>query len=303
MPQVKRWRRFGWQGVSLDTPADWDLRQFHGTRKKGYVRLSDPSLGRAEMRWERPGRDARFEKLADRVVRQIEKTRTLDVDRHTGMVELDKKDTETFTCHPRRRGKTREAASYNLLSLCRECGRLVLLRIAFARGENIKRLTRKVFASLQDHSYDGTEVWAAYDLECAVPETVTLDQCLMYPGSTDFRFRRRHDRIDVGRIALASMILGRTSMEDWFKSFARKRFKKVRYTTEEAELKGHPGLVIRGRLRGLGALAPRLVFRQRYLCRLWHCEPSDKLYFYAVLAGSRNFDRFAALWDRVVCHA
>ena len=71
---------------------------------------------------------------------------------------------------------------------------------------------------------------------------------------------------------------------------------------QEAEFRGHPGLEITGRLRGIGALVPRLVRRQRFLCRLWHCEPSDRILFYATLAGPRRYDRFASFADRVACH-
>ena len=54
MAQVKQWSRFGWHGVTFDVPADWDLRQFHGTRRKGYAQLCDPDVVRLELRWERP---------------------------------------------------------------------------------------------------------------------------------------------------------------------------------------------------------------------------------------------------------
>ncbi len=299
MARVKEWSRFGWQGITFDVPPDWDVTRFYGTRRKGYARLADPDAARVELRWDKPKRVTTFEAVADRVTKQIAKAGRLAIERHTHLAQLEGKDCETFTCRPLN-GKG--PSSYDMISICRECGRLVMARIAFAPGENLRPIATRLFGSMQDHSYDGADVWAAYQAQFAVPETVELDQALIYPGSLDFRFVYRKDRIDVGRLAPGSMILRKTTLQDWFRSFARKRFKKIKYEGREAEIKGHPGLELTGRLKGLGALAPRLVRRQRYLCRLWHCDVSDKLYFFAVLARRSNFDRFAAYYERVVCH-
>ena len=298
MAQVKQWSRFGWHGVTFDVPADWDLRQFHGTRRKGYAQLCDPDVVRLELRWERPKRAPEFGALADRVIAQTAKDGKLEIERDTRLAELDGKDCETFTCRP---GPGGGASSYNLVSLCRACGRVVMLRVLFLPGENVKAIATRVLGSVQDHSYDGADVWAAYGIEFAVPDTLELDDALIYPGSLDFRFLSRNDRVAVGRLALGSAILGKMPLAEWFRTFARKRFKNISYTEEEAEVHGHPGLIARGRLKGLGALVPRLVRRQRFLCRLWHCDVSDRLHFFAVLASERNYDRFAAYGDRVVC--
>jgi len=299
MPQVNRWFRFGWQGVGLDVPADWDLTRFDGTRAKGYARLADPDVVRIELRWDRPKRSAGFEAVADRAFQRLAKQGDVDVERRTGLAELEGKDTETFTCRP---AKGKGSSSYNMISVCRECGRSVMVRVLFQPGENIKAIVRRVLGSLQDHSYDGADAWGAHGMQFAVPETMELDKGLIYPGSVDFRFLSGKDRLGAGRVALASIILKNTTLEDWFRSFARKRFKKIRYESEEAEIRGHPGLELRGRLKGIGALVPRLVRRQRFLCRLWHCDVSDKLFYFAVLARARNFDSFAAYSQRFVCH-
>lgn len=299
MAQVKQWTRFGWQGLLFETPSGWDLTRFHGSRKKGYARLSDPDTPRMEVRWEMPRRGVPFRAIADRAVRQLSKSRGVEIERHTGMIELDARDTETFTCRAEGAGAL---CSYNLLSACRECGRMVMARIVFRPGENIKAVARRVFSSVRDHSYDGADVWAAYGIEFAVPETVELDEALIYPGSLDFRFKAGADWIEVGRIALGSMILERQKMADWFRAFARRRFKRIRFDTREADVRSHRGLEATGRLRGFGGLIPRLMRRQRFVCRLWHCDVSDKLCFYAVLAGARKLDFLAPYSERIVCH-
>ena len=299
MAQVNRWSRFGWHGITCDVPADWDLTRFDGLRRKGYARLSDPDAPRIELRWDRPKRGAGSESVIDRAVRQMSKKGSLEIERRTHLTDLEGRDTETLTCRPSKGGGR---SSYDMISVCRECGRVVMVRVAFQPGENVKAIAKRVFGSLRDHSYDGADVWAAYGMELAVPETMELDKALIYPGSIDFRFLRRKDRIDVGRIGLASMILKKMTLEEWFRTFARKRFKRIRYQASETRVKGHDGLELSGRLRGVGALVPRLVRRQRFLCRLWHCEASDKLFFYSVLGGRRNFESFVSYSDRVVCH-
>jgi len=299
MAKTDRWSRFGWHGVTFEVPEDWALARFDGTRRKGYARLVDREMVRVELRWDRPKRQGDFPGRADRVTADLSRRQKVDVERHTGLAELDGKDVETFTCRPATKG---EPSSYTMLSACRECGRVAVLRVVYQTGENIKAVAQRLMGSFEDHSYDGADVWAAHGLEFAVPETMHLDRTLIYPGSADFRFARRRDRIDVGRIGVASLILEHTSLADWFRSFARKRFRPIGYECREAEVKRHRGLEITGRLKGLGALVPRLLFRQRYLCRLWHCEVSDKLYFFSVLAREPEVERLAAYCDRLRCH-
>jgi hypothetical protein len=300
MAQIKEWSKFGWQGVTVDVPLGWELRRFNGNRAKGYARLADENLSRLEIRWEKLKRGVEFDKLVKNALAQIEKQKNVEIERHTRMAELQNKDVETFTTRPT--GKKGGPHSYNIIAACRECGRIVMIRLLFMPGENMKAVATRVFESMVDHSYDGADVWAAYGLEFAVPETVGLDEALIYPGSIDFRFRYKHDRIDVARIALASTILKHVSLGRWFTDYARKRFKKVSYKGHDTEIMGHQGLELSGRLKGIGALLPRLIRRQRYLCRLWHCEKSDKICLYSVLAKEKNFDRFASHYDRVVSH-
>jgi hypothetical protein len=301
MARDERWARFGWQGIALDVPEGWDLRRFDGTRKSGYARLADDEAIRLELRWEKPRNGGDFRQMADKVARHFGQQRGFTIERNTRLVEPGRRDVETFICRP-------AAADgdgplfYNMSTYCRECGRLILVRIAYRRNESIRPTARRVFGSLEDHSYDGAEAWATYGLSFAAPEAVELDQALIYPGSLDFRFEGGPDRIDVGRLALGSMILEKAPLADWFRAFARKRFRKVRFEAEEAEVMGHPGLDVRGRLRGIGALAARLLWRQQFHARVWHCPESDKLYYYAVLARPGRLDRLERFWDRLICH-
>lgn len=299
MPQVEAWFRFGWHGINLDVPADWELRRFHGVRRKGYARLVDTERVRLELRWDRAGGGGEFSDLTDRFISKMAKREKSEVERHTGLAELEGKDVETYTVRP---GDSSKPSSYQMISRCRECGRIVMARVPYQRGENIKAIARRVFGSMQDHSHDGSDVWAAYDLRFAVPETMKLEHADIYPGSTDFCFLKGRDRIDVGRVALGSVILEKTSLEGWFRTFARKRFKKVRFDCASQEIKGHEGLMATGRLKRLGALLPGLLRRQRFHCDLWHCPVSDRLYFFGVLARRKNFENFVAYSARVVCH-
>src|SRR5688500_16701153 len=45
---------FGWQGLSLTLPANWNLTSFGGDRATGHVRVDDEDGPRLELRWERP---------------------------------------------------------------------------------------------------------------------------------------------------------------------------------------------------------------------------------------------------------
>lgn len=300
MPQVKDWALFGWQGITLDVPLDWEIRRFHGTRSKGYARLEDGDDVRLEMRWDKSkGRGPSFTDLTDRHISGMMKKDKVDVERHTGLAKPEGKEVETYTVRP---PETSLPPSYQMISRCPECSRIVMIRIPYQRGENIKAIVRRIFSSLQDHSYDGADVWSVYGLRFAVPDTVELDDALLYPGSIEFSFLKGHDRIELGRLAFGSVILERQTLEEWFEVFSKKRFKRMTYEARPQEIRGHQGLIAHGRLKRFGAMLLRFARRQRFLCDLWHCPVSDKLYYYAVLAGSRNHDNFVAHSARVICH-
>ena len=45
------WVKFGWQGVSMELPANWELGGLSGDYNNGYVRMDDEDMPRMELKW------------------------------------------------------------------------------------------------------------------------------------------------------------------------------------------------------------------------------------------------------------
>ena len=68
----KDWEDFGWQGLRLRVPSDWNLGRVDGDAEKGYARLDDAEIVRAEIEWRKlKGREVGVP-LSDLVDRYLE---------------------------------------------------------------------------------------------------------------------------------------------------------------------------------------------------------------------------------------
>ena len=66
------WEDFGWQGLRLRVPTDWSLGRVDGDAEKGYARLDDAEIVRAEIEWRKlKGREVGVP-LSDLVDRYLE---------------------------------------------------------------------------------------------------------------------------------------------------------------------------------------------------------------------------------------
>ena len=75
--QWEKWSNFGWQGLYLRIPSDWNLGRVTGDRKSGYARLDDAEIVRAELEWRETKSSSRrpspISQIVDRYVDGLEK--------------------------------------------------------------------------------------------------------------------------------------------------------------------------------------------------------------------------------------
>ena len=311
------WVDFGWQGIVLRVPEEWNLGRVDGTYKSGYARLDDSQIVRAEIEWREGGGPARgrpaVSALVDRYLQNLEKKAaktgtSFSVKRRAAFLQdeqwLEGADYETFTWEA-------DYRAYNLARLCRECGRVVLLRV-LSRLEDHEGLdtVQSVFSSLQDHPHDDQVLWSVYGLSFLMPAAYTLSQHELKSGHIQLSFEKGKDVCRVQRVSLARMLLKHTTLREWYPVFFKKQLKDMNIETFEEEVRGHEGVRVAGRprsrwrqlIRPLPLVSPRP--RQYLDNRVWHCSTADKIcivdHLYRKQADAEDLAR--RVTDGYICH-
>jgi hypothetical protein len=287
---VTDWVDFGWQGVRLRVPAQWSLGKIEGNYKNGYARLDDASTVRLEVEWREspPARRRRLpiEDLVTKYLSSLEKKAEktgleFTVERQARFLKdkrwLEGDEYETFTWEA-------DYRAYNLARVCKQCGRIMLLRVLGKAGEsNIAEVAEEIFRSLQDHPTDGSVFWCVYGLEFSVPKEFSLSENQLKSGNIQLTFESKDHVCRVQRLSMANQLLKGTDLTSWYSNFFKKQLRDLIYDTHEISESGHEALAVEGRprsrwrqfLRPLPFLNPRP--RQYLDGRVWHCEATNKI--------------------------
>jgi hypothetical protein len=280
------WTEFGWQGIRLRVPDDWNLGRMEGDHRSGYVRLDDAEVVRAELEWrpaKEPGREP-VTALVDRYVDSLEKKA-----RKAGMAFtarrrarflkdrswLADRECETFTWEA-------DFRAYNL-ALNTGSGRIVLLRVLTRLDESPSGLVEAVCRSLDDHSQAADWFWSVYGLEFSMPADFRLETHELKSGHLQLSFEKDKQVCRVQRLSLAQVLLKGVELADWYPFFFKKQLRDMNVEVVAEPVRGHPGLRVAGRprsrwrqlLRPLPWVNPR---PRLYMdSRVWHCEATDKI--------------------------
>ena len=193
-------------------------------------------------------------------------------------------------------------SALSVASRCNKCGRVVLARVLYNKGDGGKAVAKRVFSSLCDHPQGDGLVWQFFDFRFASPKGFELERSSLKTGSIEMYFYDRKDEVEVCRVSLAQIMLKRLSLRDWFQDHYRKRLKGLLFDIEKAPYRGHPGLLCRGRTSIRKSMFAGFQ-RRRYLhCRAWHCPDEDKLYIFRLVSSNKEDERFDEFCDQVVCH-
>src|SRR3972149_246752 len=158
--QGKDFTTFGWYGITLTVPSDWERGAQGGDDKSGFARLADENSVRLEMRWQQAPRDQEASRAVTKHIEELQKKArkqrvSLPVRRDLNLANPKGKDVECYQW-------TAERQALGMVSCCRECGRLVQLYVLGEPEQPLKKLARAIFASLQDHAESGRLVWRLY---------------------------------------------------------------------------------------------------------------------------------------------
>lgn len=301
----------GWNGISLQAPADWNVGAVSTDTKDGYLRLDDSSMPRLEVRWQSLDSPLSVEENVDRFATELKRKNRkakhkLKIERDTKLVSRRQKRKKSLECF----AWTADYQAHGAAWTCGKCNRAVLVQVIGERDEDLRPLAARVIGSLEDHSEDGWTLWAAYDLRARVPSDFVATTQKLMTGLLELSFVRDLEKLTLIRYGMANVALRRTSLLEWSKEkLAPRTHRDAKLTAVEAEIRGHPGVSAAGdRTRFPHGIARFVVhcmrrsYPDRVICRVWHCEESNKIYAVEALIDRQNADLIDDVLGRFQCH-
>ena len=153
----KDWEDFGWQGLRLRVPSDWNLGRVDGDAEKGYARIDDAEIVRAEIEWRKlKGREVGvpLSDLVDRYLEGLKKKADkagagFEIQRRARFLRekqwLDGYDYEVFTWDA-------DFRAFNIALRFVSTQRVVLLRVLAQRDEDQIDVVERIFRSLREEA-------------------------------------------------------------------------------------------------------------------------------------------------------
>ncbi len=294
----RKLKRFGWHGLQLTVPSNWEMVSIRGAHESGYVALADAAAVRLEMKWDVAAKHDGPAESASLYIRQLRKQAKksgvdIAVRRELNLASLSGKDIECYDWA----GATRGVA---MVALCEECDRLVHIIVLGQPGQSLRSLARRAFASFSDHPEDDLVAWKFYDVTFCSPKDMELRRHDLKTGCIRMLFERKGRELEFVRISLAQVLLAGKGLEEWLRDFYSPELKRWRSEAQPARWRGHDGLRLEGDARLLSN-AGRLIGRaraQRSAC--WHCEDSNRLFI--VRQDGRRGEQDEEAFEQIVRH-
>lgn len=296
------WVPFGWQGINLSVPNDWQLVLTDGNHKKGYLRLVDETAVRLEMRWEDDKGEADLEQIVSRYVRELKKKAR----RERAEIKLQRRINVTSFAKSERAAECysweSESKVISMATQCARCKRIVHIQILGQGAEGVRSIARRVFGSLRDHPDGQLERWAFYDVQFAVPLEFNLVKPDLKTGCISMIFERGSEKLEFARLSLAHVMLQQNPLAKWLRDYTKKGLRFFSVTSEAGQLKSHEAVGFSGRKYLLND--PVGLIRGRLQLRLiaWNCDRNDKVFLCSWISRRSTDKAFADLVGEVVCH-
>jgi len=307
------WSDFGWQGIRLQVPEEWNLGRVSGNHQNGYARLDDAQIVRAEIEWResKPRISEPVPALVDRYIDSLDKKAkktgmSFSVQRRAKFLRdkrwVEGREYEVFTWEA-------DFRAYNL-ALKFASGRIALLRVLARLDEDLGEVVNAIFPSLRDDSQEDRWFWSVYGLRFSMPEEYRLESHELKSGHIQLSFQKDKHVCRVQRLSLAQMLLKEGELEDWYPVFFKKQLRDMDVEVFAEEVRGHSGLRVAGRPRGrwrqilrpLPLVNPRP--RQYMDSRAWHCEEANKICIVDHLYRKKDQrgDLAEHVTDGYICH-
>ena len=204
------WTTFGWAGITLEIPADWELSGLSGDDKNGYLRLDDAEMPRLELKWsqskqKKPDLHRVLDEYFKLVRKNFERKDTpFHVQRNVNLIKDDQflkgRDAVFFSW----KGNVR---ANGVIFHCQACKRITIVQMIGGIKENLREKTARILESVQDHPNGQMTLWSAYQLHVQVPRRYRLEKHQLLSGYLLFSFVDGSRKVSVERYGLADVAL------------------------------------------------------------------------------------------------
>jgi hypothetical protein len=291
---------FGWQGIEINAPQNWDLTKYSGNLESGYATLDDGKQVRLQVQWETDTKkNFSFENslslyelnLGLRFDHPVEFQSGLN--RATGGGVSTRGDLEIVPFS----WKSLQCG-YGIAWRCRKCRRTGVAEILYPLNDANPHDAGALLSTLTDHRADSSRLWHVYGFGYLAPATFLLEMADFSPGRIRFSFRgERRSWLKVERWAMASQTLKDTPLEEWpgelmvMMGVGSKN--SVRQTP--MEIQGHPAFRFTQDINRSG------LYRrwEQVSGVVWHCPGDDKVF--AVASGTDDHDLIGSVVSTIRC--
>jgi hypothetical protein len=308
--------KFGWQGITMEIPSDWELSALSGDNNNGYIRMDDESVPRMELKWSKTKeKKPNLQKILDEYFKGMRKrlgtsADGLKIKRNVELIKNEdffkNRDVVFFSW------KT-DVRANGAIWYCKECKRVVVIQLMGYLKENMLSDTIKIFESVHDHPDGQVNLWSAYKLAVEVPRRYQQDKRKLMSGYISFSFIDGSRVLNVERFAVADVILKGANLESWFRSYYAKDLRKFGFSIEEinSDAKQDYRLKMVGQEKRFFDKIPfsplfivdKILRRRQVAACFWHCEESNRIFVVTAISKKGADELVSQVASSIRCHS
>lgn len=308
--------KFGWQGITMEVPPNWELSALSGDYDNGYIRMDDESSSRMELKWSKTKeKKPDLQKILDEYFKGMKKRLGASADGLKIKRNIELVKNEDFF-------RNRDVVFYSwktdvrangAIWFCRECKRVVVIQLMGYLKENILSDTLRIFESVHDHPEGQVNLWSAYNLSVEIPRRYQLDKRKLMSGYISFSFIDGSRILNVERYGLADVILKDADIGSWFRSYHAKDLRKYGFVIDEIDSSSDDR---DQRLKMIGQekrfidripisplfIIDKILRRKQIASRFWHCKESNRIYVVTAISKKGADELVSQVVSSIKCH-
>jgi len=281
--------KFGWQGLTVEIPEDWEMGGLSGDYKSGYLRLDDGDIPRLELKWSKAKRKKPdLQKVLDEYFKLVRKDfkkkgPSLNIKRNINLIKEESfSENRTASFFSWKSNVRANGAIWH----CHECKRIVVVQVIGHLKENIRDNTLRILKSISDHPAGYTNLWSAYQLNVEIPRRYRLDKQKLMSGYLLLSFVDGSRTIAVERYGPADVLLKEDDLEDWFRKTYSKAVRGYGFSIEKTSTESDETIELDGsRTRTIDKvpmspvlLADKVMRRTSFAAQVWRCHKSNRIF-------------------------
>jgi hypothetical protein len=175
---------------------------------------------------------------------------------------------------------------------------------------------------MECHGSGGWQTWSLFGMKVEIPEEFLLQKSKLMTGRLEIDWMRkrrpgllatwrRDETLSLTRVSLADVLLENKTLDAWtLDNIAHKNKQWLFMKFKEGRVRDHEAVCSEGVFRDIAlrirrALTDFAMRRRapRAQLRVWHCEPSNKIYAFVYELTPTNDHVAADVLDSLECHS